>query len=111
MHEDDLADVLGRDPVVLVFATPALCKSRVCGPTADVAEQVKSEYGDEASFIHQEIYTGNQIEMGLRPQVRAYNLPTEPWVFVIDENGRITESIEGAASPEALEKAVQEVTG
>jgi hypothetical protein len=111
MHEDDLADVLGRDPVVLVFATPALCKSRVCGPTADVAEQVKSEYGDEASFIHQEIYNGNQIEMGLRPQVRAYNLPTEPWVFVIDENGRITESIEGAASPEALEKAVQEVTG
>jgi hypothetical protein len=111
MHEDDLADVLGRDPVVLVFATPALCKSRVCGPTADVAEQVKSEYGDEASFIHQEIYNGNKIEMGLRPQVRAYNLPTEPWVFVIDENGRITESIEGAASPEALEKAVQEVTG
>ena len=111
MHEDDLADVLGRDPVVLVFATPALCKSRVCGPTADVAEQVKSEYGDEASFIHQEIYDGNQIEMGLRPQVRAYNLPTEPWVFVIDENGRITESIEGAASPEALEKAVQEVAG
>jgi hypothetical protein len=111
MHEDDLADVLGRDPVVLVFATPALCKSRVCGPTADVAEQVKSEYGDEASFIHQEIYNGNQIEMGLRFQVRAYNLPTEPWVFVIDENGRITESIEGAASPEALEKAVQEVTG
>jgi hypothetical protein len=111
MHEDDLADVLGREPVVLVFATPALCKSRVCGPTADVAEQVKSEYGDEVSFIHQEIYNDNQIERGLRPQVRAYNLPTEPWVFVIDENGRITESIEGAASPEALEKAVEEVAG
>ena len=111
MHEDDLADVLGREPVVLVFATPALCKSRVCGPTADVAEQVKSEYGDQVSFIHQEIYNDNQIEKGLRPQVRAYNLPTEPWVFVIDENGRITESIEGAASPEALQKAVQEVSG
>ena len=111
MHEDDLADVLGREPVVLVFATPALCKSRVCGPTADVAEQVKSEYGDQASFIHQEIYNDNQIEKGLRPQVRAYNLPTEPWVFVIDDNGRITESIEGAASPEALQKAVQEVSG
>ena len=43
--------------------------------------------------------------------MRAYNLPTEPWVFVIDDNGRISESIEGAASPEALQKAVQEVSG
>jgi len=111
MHEDDLADVLGKEPVVLTFATPALCQSRVCGPTADVAEQVKSEYGDDAAFIHMEIYNENSIDKGLRPQVRAYNLPTEPWVFVIDENGRIAESIEGAASPEALEKAVQEVTG
>jgi hypothetical protein len=111
MHEDDLADVLGKEPVVLTFATPALCQSRVCGPTADVAEQVKAEYGDEAAFIHQEIYNDNSIDKGLRPQVRAYNLPTEPWVFVIDENGRVAESIEGAASPEALEKAVQKVTG
>ena len=77
MHEDDLADVLGREPVVLVFATPALCKSRVCGPTADVAEQVKSEYGDQVSFIHQEIYTDNQIEKapspgaGVQPPDRA----------------------------------------
>ena len=68
MHEDDLADVLGREPVVLVFATPALCKSRVCGPTADVAEQVKSEYGDQAAFIHQEIYNDNQIEKGSVPR-------------------------------------------
>jgi hypothetical protein len=111
MHEEDLGDVLGREPVVLVFATPALCQSRVCGPTADVAEQVKSEHGDEAEFIHMEIYNDNAIGKGLRPQVKAYNLPTEPWVFVIDENGRITESIEGAASAAALERAVEEVTG
>ena len=32
MHGDDLADVLGEKPVVLLFATPALCHSRVCGP-------------------------------------------------------------------------------
>src|SRR5918994_3726838 len=105
MHEEDLADVLGHDPVVLVFATPALCKSRVWGPTADVAEQVKSEFGDQAAFIHMEIYEDNSFDKGLRPQVKAYNLPTEPWIFVIDENGRIAESIEGAASPEALERA------
>ena len=41
MHSDDFADVLGKKPVVLLFATPALCQSRVCGPVTDVAEQVK----------------------------------------------------------------------
>ena len=33
--QDDFADVLGTKPVVIVFATPALCQSRVCGPVVD----------------------------------------------------------------------------
>ena len=37
MHEDDLADVLGKEPVVLLFASPALCRSRSCGPVVDIA--------------------------------------------------------------------------
>jgi hypothetical protein len=111
MHEKDLAQVLGRLPVVLVFATPALCQSRVCGPVVDIAEQVKSEYGDQAAFIHMEIYDDNVVEKGVREQVRAYGLPTEPWLFVIDREGRISTAMEGAFSAEELEAAVQEVTG
>lgn len=111
MHEDDLAEVLGKQAVVLVFATPALCQSRVCGPVVDVAEQVKAEHGDEAAFIHMEIYEDNLVDKGLRPQVEAYNLPTEPWAFVIDENGRIDTALEGALSVDELEQAVGRVTG
>ena len=43
MHETDFADVVGKKPVVLLFATPQLCQSRVCGPVVDIAEQVKAE--------------------------------------------------------------------
>jgi hypothetical protein len=111
MHAEDLADVLGRKPVVLLFATPALCQSRVCGPVVDEAEQVKQQYGDRVAFIHQEIYNENDINQGLRPQVRAYNLRTEPWLFVIDKQGRITTRIEGAFSVDELEDAVQQVAG
>jgi hypothetical protein len=111
MHEHDLADVLGKQPVVLLFATPQLCQSRVCGPVVDVAEQVKAEYGDDVAFIHMEIYEDNLIDKGLRPQVKAYGLPTEPWLFVIDEEGRIQTSIEGAFSADELRRAVEEVTG
>jgi len=86
MEEFDFADVLGKKPVVLVFATPQFCQSRVCGPVVDPAK-------------------------GVRPQVRAFNLPSEPWTFVIDRHGIIRTRIEGALSVAELENAVREVTG
>ena len=106
MHEADFADVVGKKPTILIFATPALCQSRVCGPVVDVAEQVKSRRGDEAEFIHQEIFRGNDVSKGFRDQVKAYNLPTEPWVFAIDRNGRVAARIEGAYSVAELDAAV-----
>ena len=42
MHEKSFADVVGKQPVALLFATPQLCQSRVCGPVVDVALQQKS---------------------------------------------------------------------
>ena len=110
MHADDLADVAGKEPTVLLFATPALCQSRVCGPVVDVTEEVKAEYGDRAAFIHQEIYEDNSIDKGLRSQVEAFGLPTEPWLFVLDENGRVSTEIEGAFSADELRQALDKVT-
>ena len=110
MHGEDLADVLGEKPAVLLFATPALCMSRVCGPVVDVAEQVKAEHGDEVAFIHMEIYEDNVPgPKNLRPQVEAYGLPTEPWLFVIDAEGRVSTRIEGAFSAAELERAIDRV--
>ena len=106
MHAVDFASVLGRKPVVLLFATPLLCQSRVCGPVVDLAEQVKAKRGKEAAFIHQEIYTDNQVDKGYRPQVLAWHLPTEPWLFTIDRHGIIRARIEGAFSVNELNKAI-----
>jgi hypothetical protein len=112
MHSDDLADVLGKQPVVLLFATPALCQTRVCGPVVDVAEQVKRDLPDAAAYIHMEIYEDNVPgRNNLRPQVIAYSLPTEPWLFVIDCQGRIDTRIEGAFSVAELTAAVERVEG
>ncbi|KAB2868260.1 MAG: hypothetical protein F9K43_13035 [Bauldia sp.] len=105
MHDESLADVLGKKPVVLLFATPALCQSRICGPVVDIAEQVKRDNPDIA-FIHQEIYNENDISKGTRPPVNDFRLPSEPWLFVIDAGGTITTAIEGAFSVQELERAV-----
>jgi hypothetical protein len=109
MHSDDLADVLGKKPVVLLFATPALCQSRVCGPVTDEAEQVKQQYGDRVAFIHQEVYKDNNINEGPRPQMTAYSLTTEPWCFVIDRSGRVSAVLQGPYSVQELEAAVRKV--
>lgn len=107
MLQQDFASVLGHKPAVLVFATPALCQSRVCGPVVDVADQVRSEFGDKVAFIHQEIYNDNQVNKGLRPQLLKWRLASEPWTFVIDRSGRITARFEGAVSVPELRAQVQ----
>jgi hypothetical protein len=107
MHEADFADVVGRKPVVLVFATPRLCQSRVCGPVVDIAEQLKAKYGEQAEFIHMEIYRDNDIQKGFRPQVAAWRLPSEPWAFTIDADGRVAARLEGAFSARELDQAIQ----
>jgi hypothetical protein len=109
MHKYDFADVLGKKPIVLMFATPALCQTRVCGPVADVAQQVADKYEPEVAFIHQEVYVDNEIEKGVRPQLKEFGLETEPWTFVIGKDGRVSDRIEGAFGVKELEKAVQQV--
>jgi peroxiredoxin len=106
MHQVDYADVLGKEPIVLVFATPALCQSRVCGPVVDVAQQVADEYKGKADFIHMEVYNDNDIAKGIRPQLEAFNLETEPWTFLIDRDGVIRDRLEGAYGVEELEAAM-----
>jgi len=108
-NQVDYADAIGKEPIVLLFATPQFCESRVCGPVVDVAEQVKEEFGDEAAFIHMEIYQENDPNKPIRAQVEAFHLPTEPWLFVIDEEGTISDVVEGAFGVELLTEAVEEV--
>lgn len=109
MHKVDFAEALGRKPIVLVFATPALCQTRVCGPVVDVAQQVADKYGDKADFIHMEIYRDNEISKGPRPQLRAFNLESEPWAFLVDSKGIIRDRIEGAFGVTELEEAMKTI--
>jgi len=109
-HEVDYADVYGKEPIVLLFATPQFCQSRVCGPVVDVAEQLKQLYGDKAAFIHMEIYDDNDPNKPVRPQVHAFHLPSEPWLFAIGRDGRIKNVIEGAFGVEELTRVVKGLT-
>jgi len=110
-HAVDLHDVLGAKPVVLLFATPLLCTSRVCGPVADITEQLKqTTYRDaDVEFIHVEIFNDNDPNKGYRKEVRSYGLPSEPWVFVIDRKGVVRSAFEGGFGIDELSRAIGRV--
>ena len=106
MHAD-LAEVRGKKPVALLFATPQLCTSRVCGPVADIALQHKAKYGKDMEFIHQEVWEDNDTNKGLRPPLDAFKLETEPWLFVLDKSGKVTARLEGSFGLREFEDAIK----
>jgi hypothetical protein len=103
------AEVLGKEPILLLFTTPKFCQSRVCGPVVDVAEQAQHEFEGQANFIHMEIYNENDPSKGVRPQVRRFHLPTEPWLFAINSEGVVSAAIEGGFGIELMDKTVEKV--
>lgn len=108
-NEVDYAEALGKEPILLLFATPKFCQSRVCGPVVDVAEQAKHEYGDKAAFIHMEIFNQNDPNAQVRPQVRKFHLPTEPWLFAMNREGVVSAAVEGAFGLELMDEVVEKV--
>lgn len=103
---DSLADGV---PFVAVFATPAYCRSRTCGPTVEVVQEVaKAREGSSIRFIHVEIYEDNDPQKGFNRWVREWRLPSEPWVFLVDGEGIIQAKFEGSVSVSELEDAVRQ---
>jgi hypothetical protein len=107
MHKVDFADTVGKKPVALLFSTPQLCQSRVCGPVTDIALQMESKYGSKMDFIHQEVYNDNQVNKGLRKPLQEFHLRSEPWLFVVNKSGKITARLEGSIGVKQFENAVK----
>ena len=105
-----VADSLAEHvPFVVVFATPAYCTSRTCGPTVEtVQEAAEQNAGSGIRFIHIEIYKDNDPKKGFNEWVREWRLPTEPWIFLVDGSGRVRAKLEGAVSVDELAQAVRD---
>ena len=107
MHSVSFNQLLGKRPIALLFSTPELCTSRVCGPVTDVMVYLQREFSSRITFIHQEIYVGNDPKKGLRPQLAAFHLQTEPWLFTITRHGVIAARLEGAFGRSEARQALQ----
>ena len=107
MHAVSLHQVLGKRPVALLFSTPQLCISRVCGPVTDIAVSLEHQFSSRITFIHEEVYVDNQPTKGLRPQLKAFHLQTEPWLFTINRQGIIAARLEGSFGVNEFKRALE----
>lgn len=110
LHSVSLADVIGSGkPVVVMFATPALCQSQYCGPVLEEMLDVMGPYADRVQFVHVEIYSSNR-GAERAPTVAAWDLPSEPWLYTIDGNGTIVERLDGAIAKAEIAAALDRLT-
>ncbi len=117
-YETSLADAVATgNPTVLVFSTPAYCQTSACGPLLDLVKHASSEHPG-VNFVHVEVFTGltdsDFVPDGahLAPSVGPdwYNLPSEPWVFVIDGDGVIAARFEGVMDSGELADAIAKIS-
>jgi hypothetical protein len=109
LHEASLDTLIGAGkPVVVMFATPARCQSRYCGPVLDDLLSLKGTYADRVDFVHVEIYQ-NPRTTDTISTVGAWGLPGEPWVFGVDGAGAVVSRLDGAFGTDEQEQLVQKL--
>ena len=108
LYQMTVAEAIGSSkPSVVGFITPGLCQTEWCTPVLGSVESLWAEVGDDrANFIHIEVYEDFQ-ELRVVAQMGEWQLNTEPWVFVLDENGRIAAKFSGPVSPRELDEALR----
>ncbi|HXF73862.1 MAG TPA: hypothetical protein VNO79_14790 [Actinomycetota bacterium] len=100
-------------PALVVFATPAFCVSRFCGPAVSAVQELARRYADRAVFIHVEIWEDYQEQKVNQAAAQWLTLPdgslVEPWLYligpdgvIVDRWGSLWDPAEVAAELEAL---------
>ncbi len=106
-----------RQPFLLNFGTPAFCESATCGPTLQVIRQVLAGF-PTLTAIHVEPYILREADGSLQPifdasghmqpvpAVVTWGLPSEPYTFLVDGDGKVAARFEGAIDPTELREAI-----
>ena len=82
-------------------------------PVLNNLKAVHPKYTDKFNFIHVEIFEDfynknlNDVEsLTLSSPVKSWKLPTEPWVFFIDNKGILRDKYEGFISKNNIIKTL-----
>lgn len=102
LHQLSIDDALTNGkPTVILFASPRYCQTRTCGPSHQVVMGLAENYADKVNFIHIEVFK-NFETFELADAMREWNLESEPWLFMIDANGKIVHKYEGGITAKEI---------
>ena len=111
LHRTTLAASIdaGR-PAVVAIATPVYCRTRFCGPLTEVMDDLSQRYDDRADFIHIEVWQDFDTQT-LNDAAAAFIQTefggNEPWVFLVDDQGRIADRWDNILDVEELTDALE----
>jgi len=110
LYKYTLAEAVKRkNPVIVVFASPAFCVNAVCGPQVETLSLLADKFATKADFIHVDLYENPEKVQGdlstavISKAVKEWRLPSNEWTFIIDGNGTITARFQGFATFNELE--------
>lgn len=107
LHEVSLDAALAeKRPVAVLFATPAFCKSHLCGPVLDNLLSQHQAFADKVRFVHVEIYTSAAAKT-LTDGVKAYGLDNEPFLFLAGPDGMVGERLDNIFDVAEVRSALQ----
>jgi len=103
-------------PLAVLFATPGFCTSRTCGPSLDVLDKLHAMYPGTANYIHVEVLKdGHPPQDGgpwqYVPSVDEWGLPSEPWLFLIDDTGRLVDKFEASITVGEVQPVFAKLVG
>ena len=107
-----VADALqAGKPFVVVFASPGFCTNAFCGPQAEVLSEVRERHGDDANYIHIDLYENpEQVRLGEEPIetpiLEEWGLHTDEWTFVVNAEGVVVARFEAFAPFDEVEAAL-----
>ena len=114
LHEWTIARAIAEGrPALVLFATPVFCVSRFCGPVTDMVQELAGRYDDRAVFIHVEIWKDYQEQVLNEAAAEWLQLPngdlTEPWLYLIGDDGVILDRWASMWSEADVEAALRDL--
>jgi hypothetical protein len=114
LHAITVADSIdsGR-PTMVVVSTPTYCVSRFCGPITDTIDELRESYSEWVNFVHLEVWDDYEASV-VTKAAAEWIFPdgpdggggNEPWVFLIDRTGVITQRWDNVTNETQLRAAL-----
>ena len=100
--------------VVIFFGSPGFCQTKTCAPEVDVVKSLQAKYQAKGvDFVHIETYKGGRPDANrtVSDEFNQWKLTSDPWVFVVDKQGRVAAKFDGPTTADEIDPVVALVSG